>query len=77
MKNRFDLEDEILRTSHYADDLRTIAANMINDSIGGNVDVDKYCNAIEGVAVLIEMHSDKMFDTMQQCFKLDHYRELK
>jgi len=73
MKDRFDLENEIMRTTNYADDLRTITESMINDSLN-NMDVDKYINAIEGVASLIEMHSNKMFDTMSQCFKLDAYR---
>ena len=76
MKDRFDLENEIMRTTNYADDLRTITENMINDSVDGNVNVDRYCNAIEGVACLIEMHINKMFDTMSQCFKLDNYKEL-
>jgi hypothetical protein len=75
MKDRFDLEQEILRTTNYADDLRTISANILNDYIEGVTDVDKYANAIEGVATLIEMHSNKMFDTMSQCFKLDNYKE--
>jgi len=73
MKDRFDLENEIMRTTNYADDLRTITESMINDSLD-NMDVDKYINAIEGVASLIELHSNKMFDTMSQCFKLDAYR---
>ena len=76
MKDRFDLEQEILRTTNYADDLRTVVENMLNDSIEGITDVDKYANAIEGVAILIEMQSNKMFDTMSQCFKLDNYKEL-
>ena len=75
MKDRFDLEQEILRTTNYADDLRTIAKNMIEDSISGFTDVDKYCTAIDGIAVLIEMQSNKMLDTMSQCFKLDNYKE--
>ena len=76
MKDRFDLEQEILRTTNYADDLRTVVENMLNDSIEGITDVDKYANAIEGIAILIEMQSNKMFDTMSQCFKLDNYKEL-
>lgn len=75
MKDRFDLEQEILRTTNYADNLRTISANMLNDYIEGVTDVDKYTNAIEGVAILIEMQSNKMLDTMSQCFKLDNYKE--
>ena len=76
MKDRFDLEQEILRITNYADDLRTIAENMIEDSINGTGNADKYANAIEGVATLIEMQTNKMFDTMSQCFKLDNYKEL-
>ena len=76
MKDRFDLEQEILRTTNYADNLRTVVENMLNDSIEGITDVDKYANAIEGIAILIEMQSNKMFDTMSQCFKLDNYKEL-
>jgi len=75
MKDRFDLEQEILRTTNYADDLRTVVENMLNDSMEGITDVDKYANAIEGVAILIEMQSNKMLDTMGQCFKLDNYKE--
>lgn len=75
MKDRFDLEQEILRTTNYADDLRTVVENMLNDSIEGTTDVDRYANAIEGIATLIEMQTNKMFDTMSQCFKLDSYRQ--
>jgi len=75
MKDRFDLEQEILRTTNYADDLRTISANMLHDYIEGVTDVDRYANAIEGIAILIEMQSNKMLDTMSQCFKLDNYKE--
>ena len=76
MKDRFDLEQEILKITNYADDLRTVVENMLNDSIEGITDVDKYANAIEGIAILIEMQSNKMLDTMSQCFKLDNYKEL-
>ena len=76
MKDRFDLEQEILITTNYADDLRTVVENMLNDSIEGITDVDRYANAIEGIAILIEMQSNKMLDTMSQCFKLDNYKEL-
>jgi len=75
MKDRFDLEQEILRTTNYADDLRTISANMLHDYIEGVTDVDRYANAIEGIAILIEMQCNKMLDTMGQCFKLDNYKE--
>ena len=75
MKDRFDLENEIMRTINYADDLRTVAENMIDESSVDSFKIDKYVNAIEGVACLIEMQTNKMFDTMSQCFKIDSYAQ--
>ena len=75
MKDRFDLEQEILRVTNYVDDLRTIAKNMTNDSINDTGHANKYAIPIEGVAILIEMQCNKMLDTMSQCFKLDNYKE--
>jgi len=74
MKDRFDLEQEILQVKSYADNIRMTAERMINDDHNGTIDVDFYWNALNGIAVLLDMHSDVMFDTMQQCFKLDSYK---
>jgi len=76
MKDRFDLEQEILQIKNYSEDIRMVVENLINNQYdSSNIDTDKYCNVLEGVATLLDMHSDKMFDTMSQCFKLDNYRE--
>lgn len=75
MKDRFDLENDINNLQHYVEDIRMITEYMINDSVNSSLDIDKYINALEGVASLMEMHSLKMFDTMCQCFKLDNYKE--
>jgi hypothetical protein len=74
MKDRFDLEQEILQVKSYADNIRMTAERMINDDHNGTIDIDFYWNALNGIAVLLDMHSDVMFDTMQQCFKLDSYK---
>lgn len=76
MKDRFDLEQEIMQIKNYSEDIRMVVEDLLNrqESIS-DIDTDKYCNVLEGVATLLDMHSDKMFDTMSQCFKLDHYRE--
>lgn len=73
MKDRFDLEQEILQIKSYADNIRMTAERMIDDDHNGNIDIDFYWNALNGIAVLLDMHSDVMFDTMKQCFKLDSY----
>ena len=75
MKDRFDLEQEILQVKGYADNIRMTAERMINDDHDGNTNIDFYWNALNGIAVLLDMHSDVMFDTMQQCFQLDSYKK--
>lgn len=75
MKDRFDLEQEILQVKSYADNIRMTAERMINDDHDDNVNMDFYWNALNGIAVLLDMHSDVMFDTMQQCFGLDSYKK--
>lgn len=75
MKDRFDLEQEILQIKSYADNIRMTANRMIDDDQNESIDIDFYWNALNGVAVLLDMHSDVMFDTMQQCFKLDSYKD--
>ena len=75
MKDRFDLEQEILQIKSYADNIRMTAERMINDDQNESINIDFYWNALDGIAVLLDMHSDVMFDTMQQCFKLDSYKD--
>lgn len=81
MKDRFDLEQEILQIKGYADNIRMVAEKMIDGDYDENYDrifpsnIDTYVNALEGLATLLDMHSDKMFDTMSQCFQLDSYKK--
>ena len=75
MKDRFDLEQEILQIKGYADNIRMTSERMINDDQNESINIDFYWNALDGIAVLLDMHSDVMFDTMQQCFKLDSYKD--
>ena len=75
MKDRFDLEQEILQIKSYADNIRMTSNRMIDDDQNKSIDIDFYWNALNGIAVLLDLHSDVMFDTMQQCFKLDSYKK--
>jgi hypothetical protein len=75
MKDRFDLEEEILQVKSYADNIRMTVNRMINDDNNESVDIDFYWNALNGIAVLMDMHSDVMFDTLKQCFQLDSYKD--
>ena len=75
VKNRFDLEQEIAQIRDYAHNVRMTANRMIDDDHNESVDIDFYWNALNGVAALMDMHSDVMFDTLKQCFKLDSYKD--
>ena len=69
MKDRFDLETDILQFSNFSDQIRLVCYSYFN----GKLDEDKMADALEGIAVLIELHQDKTFDSFKQIFKLDEY----
>jgi hypothetical protein len=70
MKNRFHLEEEITQLYSYADHLSLISESIISDN---DLDKDSIINAIEGVKILLNMHTHKLLDTMCQVLKLDSY----
>jgi len=69
MRDRFDLEDQIIRTGNYADQIRDLAEFMINNE--GSYDIDKAHNALVGIAQMIDIHSDKMYNTMCDVLELN------
>lgn len=71
MKDRFDLENKINKTSIFADHLRDLSSSIIEHDLSK----DEISNALEGLAILIESHEQNLFDTFVQIFKLDKYRE--
>jgi hypothetical protein len=69
MKDRFDLENEI-STLH----LWTQILDSLNEGIlEYDLSKDDTVNVISGLKVIIDLHADKMQDTLSQCFKLDEY----
>lgn len=71
MKNRFDLEQEITTLYSYAEQLGSISEGILEYDMS----LDDTVNAINGLKVMIDLHTNKMLDTMSQCFKLDRYNE--
>lgn len=69
MTNSFNLENNISQFSNYADQIRLISKSFFE----GNIDEDKLLGALEGVAILIELHENKTFDSFKRSFKLDEY----
>jgi hypothetical protein len=71
MKDRFNLEDEIMALHNFADNLGILSEGILEH----NLTVDETVNAIEGLRVMLTLQANKLMDTMTQCFKLDDYRD--
>lgn len=67
--DRFNLEADITQFSTIADQIRMISSAYSNRQLSE----DKLLDSLEGVAILIELHQDKTFDSYKKCFSLDEY----
>jgi hypothetical protein len=75
MKDRFDLENEIMRLHTFAEDVEMVS-NLLSKS--ENIDDDlcnKSTNVLNYISAILSLHADKLMDTMCQCLKLDEYRD--
>lgn len=70
MKDRFILEDEISQLYTFADQLGSLSEGVLEH----NLENDEIANALGGLKVLLQIHANKLHDTMSQCFKLDEYK---
>lgn len=71
MKDRFNLEEEISQLYNFAEQLGILSEGILEH----NLTNDETVNALEGLKVLLTIHTNKLNDTMSQCFKLDAYKE--
>ena len=69
MSDRFKLEEKTLKIGIMSNHLREIVSGILEDKL----DTDRAANGIEGVAVLLDLLEEDLFDTMKQIFKLDEY----
>jgi DUF438 domain-containing protein len=77
MKDRFDLENEIMRLHTFAEDIEMVS-NLLSES--ENIDDDlcnKSTNVLNYLSTILSLQADKLMDTMCQCFKLDEYRNIE
>jgi len=72
MPDRFDLEEKIVKTANYADQLRDLAEFIIETE---DYDVDKLHNVLVGMAQMLDIHTDKMYNTM--CDALDLNKDIQ
>lgn len=71
MADRFDLESKITDTYHFVDHLNDLSYAVLE----GNLSEDEIANALHGLAVLVKVHSDKLFEIFSQALKLDDFRD--
>jgi hypothetical protein len=69
MKDRFDLENEIMSINSIADDLVLLNKGILEHGLS----TDETVNVIEGLQILLKLKSVEILDTMCQVLKLDQY----
>lgn len=74
MKDRFDLENEIVRLYSFVENIESVS-NFLMESEDIDDDLcDKSVNALNGISALMTIHIHTMMDTICQIHKLDKYR---
>ena len=71
MADRFDLESKITDTYNFVTHINDLSDSVLN----GNLSQDEISNALNGLAILLKCHSDKLFEVFSQALKLDGYNE--
>lgn len=70
MDHRFDLENKITENYNFADRLKDICAGIIEYDLS----LEDTVNALEGLAVMLKLHTEMTFETFKAAFQLDEYR---
>ena len=71
MADRFDLESKITDTYNFVTHINDLSDSVLNS----NLSEDEIVNALNGVAILLKCHTDKLFEIFTQSLKLDGYNE--
>lgn len=69
--DRFDLEIKITATHNFVDRLNDISYGIVEVGMSE----DEVVNAIDGLAVLLKLHADRLFDIFTQVHGLDNYND--
>lgn len=65
--DKFDLELKITETLNFIDRLNDISYGVLELDLSK----DDTVNAIDGIAVLLKLHTEKLFDIFKEVFELD------
>lgn len=67
--DRFDLEQKITETHNFVDRLNDISYGILEC----NLTNDEIVNALDGLAVMLKLHAEKLFDIYKEIHFLDQY----
>jgi putative lipase involved disintegration of autophagic bodies len=70
--DRFTLESKITDTYNFVTHINDLSDSVLN----GNLSEDEISNALNGLAILLKCHTDKLFEVFTQALKLDGYNEI-
>lgn len=75
MKDRFDLEQEIMQIITFKEIVDNLAWRIVDAS--EPMEEDRIINTLMGLSEMLDTHNMKMMDTLSQAFSLDRYRAVK
>lgn len=71
MADRFELESKITDTYNFITHINDLSDSVSN----GSLSEDEIVNGLNGLAILLKCHTDKLFEVFSQALKLDGYRD--
>jgi len=71
MKDRFDLEADIMALWHTADDIKVIWESIYDSQI--NWTTDRIANVLLGLEELVNARADRCFNTFEQVYQLNQH----
>ena len=71
MKDKYDLENQISELHTFADRLNDISYGILELDMS----TDDVANAVIGIATLLNIQTEKLFDTYKQVYFLDQYNQ--
>jgi hypothetical protein len=77
MKNRFDLEQEIMECWNITSDINDVFEYVMNgDGKLTPADRDRVANILLGMSQLYELKFNKLFNTFEQCVKTGEFKSI-
>lgn len=78
MKNRFDLEQEIMECWNITSDIDDVYSYVMNgDGELTPTDRDKVANILLGMSQLYELKFNKLFNTFEECVKVGEFKTIE